>query len=90
MKNTTNKFIILFLSLFPIATMMGQNPAFVYLPDMTGYSLEDSLEHLKDKVMEAAEQRQLGKDIILKTNTQAKFGKTIKKLRLIKESIKKY
>ena len=90
MKNITNIFKILFLSLFPIATMMGQNPAFVYLPDMTGYSLEDSLEHLKDKVMEAAEQRQLGKDIILKTNTQAKFGKTIKKLRLIKDCIKNY
>ena len=53
MKNTTNIFKILFLSLFSIATIMGQNPAFVYLPDMTGYSLEDSPEHLKDDLMEA-------------------------------------
>ena len=35
--------------------MMGQNPAFVYLTDMTGYSLEDSPEHLKEDLMEAAD-----------------------------------
>ena len=55
MKNITNIFKILFLSLFSIATLIGQNPAFVYLPDMTGYSLEDSEDHLKDSLLAAAE-----------------------------------
>ncbi len=55
MKNITNIFKILFFSLFSIASIMGQNPAFVYLPDMTGYSLEDSPQNLKDDLMEAAE-----------------------------------
>ncbi len=55
MKNITNIVKILFLTLFSIATIMGQNPAFVYLPDMTGYSLEDSPQNLKDDLMEAAD-----------------------------------
>ncbi|TVQ50977.1 MAG: hypothetical protein EA362_01085 [Saprospirales bacterium] len=57
MKNIINFFIITILFLSSFSSMIGQgsNPAFVFLPDMTGYSLEDSPQHLKDDLIAAAD-----------------------------------
>lgn len=53
----TSLFIITILFLSSFSSMIGQgsNPAFVFLPDMTGYSLEDSPQHLKDDLLAAAD-----------------------------------
>ena len=69
MKNITSIDKILFLTLFSIVSMMGQNPAFVYF---TGYSLlEKSPENLKDALIVVTEQGAMGKGSI--TKTQSKF-----------------
>ena len=74
MKNITNIFTILFLYLFSIANLMGQNPAFVYLPGCS--LLEESQENLKDALIVVTEQREMGKGSL--TKTQSKFQKTLR------------